>query len=230
MSVSLRRRSLRRILTLAALAAGVATGAQATTFRFDTDPFAGTTALETPGRQVIGDELFIPTFDPAVDQIEFDSNVFGVGPFLNTFTGFAANLPDDEPFQFIVLRTLDADNDPTNGNQMNAALAADLIAARLSTSGSGAGFFAYFNSALNLPRLVFSTDLSSSTADLKVLARFTGEAGQAGVDFLAGGNPRLAAAAGSGAVPEPAAWALMIVGFGMAGATVRRARRGMLAA
>ena len=32
------------------------------------------------------------------------------------------------------------------------------------------------------------------------------------------------------AVPEPATWAMMIVGFGLAGTAVRRARRGMVAA
>ena len=34
----------------------------------------------------------------------------------------------------------------------------------------GPGFFIYFNSGLDLPRLVYSTDLSDNTADLKVLA------------------------------------------------------------
>ena len=35
---------------------------------------------------------------------------------------------------------------------------------------------------------------------------------------------------GYGGVPEPASWALMIGGFGLAGATLRRRRRTLVAA
>jgi hypothetical protein len=70
------------------------------------------------------------------------------------------------------LGNADGDGDPSNGIVLNAGLAANLIANTVNAPGSG--FFIYFNSGLDLPRLVFSTDLSAPTADLKVLARLNG--------------------------------------------------------
>ena len=49
---------------------------------------------------------------------------------------------------------------------------------------AGPGFFVYFNQALDVPRLVYSTDLSSTAADLKVLARMVNLNGQAGRDAM----------------------------------------------
>lgn len=49
--------------------------------------------------------------------------------------------------------------------------------------------------------------------------------GDGSIAFTDGGTVTL-----SGTVPEPAAWALMLVGFGALGAGLRRARRGVLAA
>ena len=49
--------------------------------------------------------------------------------------------------------------------------------------------------------------------------------GAGSIAFTDGGTVTL-----SGAVPEPAAWALMLVGFGALGVTLRRARRGTVAA
>ena len=59
-------------LTLKLLGAGVliasfGTAAQATTFTFETDPFAGTTALQMLGRQVVANEQFIPQINVATD-------------------------------------------------------------------------------------------------------------------------------------------------------------------
>jgi hypothetical protein len=112
-----RKRSLRRVLAVAAAAAAFTTAAQATTFRFETDPFEGSTALTTPGRQVVAGELFIPTFDLENDRIGFAPTVFEVDANIAQFTGFAADLPD-QPFNFIVLQTLDFDGDPSKGNLM----------------------------------------------------------------------------------------------------------------
>lgn len=52
--------------------------ANAATFRFDTDPFAGSPVLTTPGRQFVGNELFIPNFSIAEDEFSFDPSAFGV--------------------------------------------------------------------------------------------------------------------------------------------------------
>lgn len=212
-----------QILAISALAAAFATTTRAATLTFDTDPFAGTTALQTPGRQVIGNELFVPTFDLAVDDIFIDGQVFNLDHQpISPFNGVAADIPASGA-NFVVFRTLDFDDDPTNGISLNAAQAANRIAAQITQQG--AGFFVYHNSALNLNRLVYSTDLSSSTADLKVLARFQDQSGQAGVDALADWGPQLTAS-----VPEPAAWTMMILGFGLMGAAVRRTHHARIVA
>jgi hypothetical protein len=144
----------------------------AATFRFQTDPFAGSTAPTTPGRQVVGNEDFI-TFDITSDIFSFDPVTFGVGDDVQFANGLVGNLPASGA-NVIVLQTTDNDNNPVT--PFGAGNAADLIAGQVTTSG--AGFFIYFNSGLNLPRLVFSTDLSDNTADLKILARMTNLTGQ----------------------------------------------------
>ena len=62
-------------------------------FNFDTDPFAGSTALQTPGRQVVANELFIPNFNFSADVISFDAAVFGVGQNGSFFNGLTAAVP-----------------------------------------------------------------------------------------------------------------------------------------
>jgi PEP-CTERM motif len=208
-------------ITLLRTAAGAAlciigSTAAAATFTFDTPPFAGSTALETPGRQIVGGELFIPDFDIANDVLAFNSSVFAVPSTLSFFSGEAAGIPASGT-HFIVLRTFDFDGDPNNGIALNAGQAANLIAGAV--GAPGAGFFIYFNSGLNLPRLVYSTNLDSAESDLKILARFTnltGDDGRAALGRITAGN--------IAAVPEPASWAMLIAGFGLVGAAVRRRR------
>jgi hypothetical protein len=166
------------ILFVAAALLALPATVEADTFSFTTDPFAGTTALTDPGRQIIGNELFTP-FSPASDVFSFDASIFGISSihFANDVIG---NVPTSG-VNVIVLRTFDNDNDSTT--PFNAGTAANLLAAQITSPG--AGFFIYFNSALDLPRLVFSTDLSDNTADLKVLARMTNLKAQPGRDALA---------------------------------------------
>lgn len=203
---------IRTIGLLAALA--IASTAQAAVFTFETPPFAGTTALETPGRQIVGNELFIPVFDFQTDVLALNTAVFGIEDGIRFFSGTADAIPASG-FNFVVLQTFDGDGDPLNGNQLGAGGAANLIADRIETSAPG--FFIYFNSGLDLPRLVFSTDLGSSEADLKIVARFTGLTGEDGRNAMpsfAGSNVA--------AVPEPATWAMLILGFGLVGRAARR--------
>lgn len=168
--------SCRILCTLGAFAALSAT-ANATILNFATDPFEGSTALTTPGRQIVGGEL--PTdFTIASDVFSFDSSAFGISSiqFANDVIG---NLPTSG-VNVIVLQTFDNDADPAT--PFLAGTAANLIAAQITSPGPG--FFIYFNSALDLPRLVYSTDLNDNQADLKIIARLLNLGGQAGRDAM----------------------------------------------
>jgi hypothetical protein len=190
--------------------------ASATTFTFATDPFAGSTAPTTPGRQVVGGEPFI-SFDPAADVFAFDAAVFAGVPAIQFVNDVASNIPATG-VNTIVLETFDDDADPATA--FNAGTAANLIAAQITSPGPG--FFVYFNQGLDLPRLVYSTDLSDNTADLKILARMVNLGGQPGRDAL----PSFSAAnfALVTPVPEPTSVALMAAGGAFL--AVRRKRRG----
>lgn len=188
---------------------------EAAAIRFNADPFEGSTALTTPGRQIVGGEPFID-FSIATDTFEFLLPAFapyGFGPEINFANDEVGNLPSGG-VNVIVLRTFDNDNDPTTA--FGAGTAANLIAAQLTSPG--AGFFIYFNSGLNLPRLVFSTDLDDPMADLKIMARMTNLGGAAGQLALADFTE-----ANFAIVPEPAA-ILLLASAGVAMA-VRKVRR-----
>lgn len=192
-----------------------ASTAQAATIRFDTDPFAGTTALTTPGRQIIANELFTP-FNTATDVFQLESTIFGTGTTVNFVNALAANIPASG-VNVIVLQSFDDDNNPATN--FAAGNAANLIAAQITTPGPG--FFVYFNQGLDVARLVFSADLDDANADLKVLARMTNLSGQIGRDAI----PTFTAANFQiTTVPEPATLSLMAVA-GIAGAGRRYFRR-----
>jgi len=207
--LSWRAGTTRRFLRAAALmavVAGIPASSSAAEFILNTDPFAGSTAPTTPGRQVVGGEPFI-SFDLATDRFVIDLAAFGPYGF-----GPAASFVNDEitgiptsGANIIVLRTFDNDGDPVT--PFGAGNAATLIANRVTAPGSG--FFIYFNSGLDLPRLVFSTDLDDSTADLKIIARFTNMVG--GQALLSDFN-----AANFQVVPEPATALLLATGMALA--------------
>jgi hypothetical protein len=194
--------------------------AQAATIRFDTDPFAGSAgiaALATPGRQVVGNELFT-NFNIATDVFELESTVFGTGSTLSFFNGVAGNIPASG-VNVIVLQSFDDDNNPATN--FAAGNAANLIAAQVTTPGPG--FFIYFNQGLDRARLVFSPDLNDNTVDLKVLARLENFSGQAGRDAFATFS---AANFSITTVPEPASLSLLVVGSALGiGRRFRSGRR-----
>ncbi len=199
-----------RAAALVAVVAGTPAPSQAAEFLLNTDPFAGSTALTTPGRQVVGGgvEPFI-VFDLTTDRFVIDLAVFGglygFGPAVSLANGEISAIPTSGA-NIIVLRTFD--NDANTATPFGAGNAANLIADRVTSPGSG--FFIYFNQGLDLPRLVFSTNLDDNTSDLKIIARFTNLAGDAGKLTLTDFN-----AVNFQAVPEPGAALLLLSGMAL---------------
>jgi hypothetical protein len=207
--------------TVCAIAVAIlafSSAANAETFRFDTAPFAGTNVLNTPGRQIVGGEDFI-SFPIANDVFSLESTVFGVTGTVNFVNAAAPNLPAGG-VNVVVLESFDNDNNPST--PFGAGQAADLIANRITAPGPG--FFVYFNQALDLPRLVYSTDLSSNTADLKILARMlnlTGAEGRNALPTFTAANFEITTTASP--VPEPASAFLIVPVIGI-GYLLRRKR------
>lgn len=139
--------------------------------------------VSAAGRQVIANEDFITDFDFANDVYRLDNAAFGI-PVNTSFVAVDATDPGaviPSGANVIVLLNSDDDNDPAT--TFNAGAAADQIANLVTEDG--AGFFVYFNSSLQLNRLVYSTNLSDTGADLKVLSRQTDLLGQDAIDALA---------------------------------------------
>jgi hypothetical protein len=183
----------------------LATTVNAATVLFDSNPLAGNPALTTPGRQIVNGAGGGPvrTFDPATDVIAFDIGVFGFSDVV-----FANGNTTDPGF-------------PTSGltvavvqNASAAGQAATLLANQLTSSGPG--LFMYFNAGLNVPRLVFSTDLGDPDADLAILARFDNLTGQTGI------LPSITAANFTG-VPEPST--VLLTSGALLGLVALRLRR-----
>lgn len=182
-----------------ALAAAALSGlANAADVVFDSDPFAGSTALETPGRQVAANnERFLPEFNLDTDTFVLDDRFFDVSGPVSFFNGFAADLPASGGLNVIVLR----DTVNPAGGAFNAGTAANIIANEIDVAG--AGFFVYWNSGLLVNRLVYSVDLSRADADLSILSRELSPTGQDARDrlpFYAESNFRIVPAPGAAAV------------------------------
>jgi len=160
----------------------LAGGEGADVFAFSGDPFDGVD-ISAPERQIVGNEDLVLDFDFGQDRYRFDAADFGVFGDVN-FAAVDASAPGaviPSGANVIVLLNTDNDNDPAT--PFLAGTAANQIANLVTEDG--AGFFVYFNSNLQLSRVVYSTNLNDPTADLKVLARQTDLTGQAAIDALA---------------------------------------------
>ncbi len=117
--------------------------------------------------------------DWAIDQdlFQLDADGFGVAGSLSFVNDVAANLPTGG-VNVIVLQ----DIDDGVSTVFNARAAARLIGAQITQPGPG--FFIYWNSALTVNRLVFSTDLSDGDAPISVLSAITTVDGQDAIDDL----------------------------------------------
>lgn len=176
---------------------------------FNVPAFQGSAADPNDGVRTVfgGVERLLPSFDVTQDTFVFSPTAFnlpgGLGFASTTAAGLSAG-PVPSGTRVIVLQDTDNDGNPATG--FNAGSAANLIANAL--SDDGAGFFIYSNSALGVNRLVYSTNLNSSTADLSILARIqspTGAAARAALPSFQADNF---------AVPEPGTLGLLAAGLG----------------
>lgn len=204
------------LAALVLLGSASANLAQASDINFNNDPFAGSTALTTPGRQVNGaGEQTLPQFNLLNDRFVFNTNAFTNITPLTFVNSTALNLPTSG-FNVIVLQDSDNDNNPATA--FNAGTAATLIANQLTVDAPG--FFIYFNSGLNLNRLVFSTNLNSADADLAILARILSPTGsQAATERTLFTASNFA----TSDVPEPSTFALATAGLALAYLRTRKA-------
>jgi Ca2+-binding RTX toxin-like protein len=108
--------------------------------------FNGGATTEDDGvRQVVNTPDVLTDWSIAEDTFQIDTSDFLITGELEFFNGLAANIPEGG-INVIVLQDTDNDNNPATA--FNAGAAASLIAVNLDTSG--AGFFVYFNSALQI--------------------------------------------------------------------------------
>jgi hypothetical protein len=184
--------------------------AQAAPVVFNTAPFEGSSANPDDGIRTVfgGRERVLPSFDVGNDQFVFDTTAFGLALGALSFASSnAAGLPTSGA-QVIVLQ--DSDNDGNSATAFNAGSAANLIANALTIDG--AGFFIYANSVLGVNRLVYSSNLNSTTSDLAILARIASPSGAGAVAALPSFQSDNFAVA---QVPEPGTMALLATGLAM---------------
>ena len=140
-------------LVIGLLALG--TTLNAANFVFNTDPFGAADPNDNV-RQIVNVQVPI-NFDPATDMILFDPALVGFSS-ISFASGLSGDLPTGGVNAVVVL------NQPAAAGTAHAAIAGQI-------TDPGPGFFIYFNTNLDLPRLVFARDLSDPNADIAILAR-----------------------------------------------------------
>lgn len=150
-------------------------------FVYSGNPFSGED-VSAPERQIIGNEDAILDFNLSQDIYRLNATDFGVVGDVNfaTLDGNTTNASIKPETNVITL--LNSDNDNNLDTPFLAGTAANQIA-ELTTEDRD-GFFVYFNSDLQLNRLVYSTNLNDASADLKIISRQTDLIGQNAVSAL----------------------------------------------
>lgn len=160
----------------------------------------------------------VAAFDVQTDRFLIDAASFGVSgnPNFQNVLAVDGNVADDA--NVIVLQN--SDNDANASTVFNARSAATLIAGN--TDFARAGFFVYFNSALNINRLVFTPNLDDALAALTILAALNSPVGADAIVQL----PTFTAATFEFAeVPLPAAAPLFLAALAGLGLTTTRRRK-----
>lgn len=217
-----RQLPLARLFTAGILLVASHSLAHANSISFGTDPLEGTTVRNAPGRQVVGGEFFI-SFHTDTETFVINGPAFGMTE-LRFANGTIGNIPSNA--NVVVLQTTDNDNNTLT--PFGAGNAADLLAAQITVSGPG--LFIYFNSSLDLPRLVYSDDISSNTADLRILARMLNLNGQTGINALPTFTAENFAFADESPVPEPSSAFLLGAGLALLASAALKRRRILVAA
>jgi hypothetical protein len=199
---------LARLLSVVVLVLGASSRCEAAVVLFSSDPFQGSTADPNDGIRTIfgGGQRSLATFDVEQDIFAFNEKFFDLPRNFSFENGLASALSGAD---IIVLQ-----NAPT---PHNAGLAANAIANAIDIDG--AGLFIYWNSGLQVNRLVYSTNLNSATADLAILARIDSPTGSDAINTL----PNFSAENFT-VVPEPASMAIFGALGGMLGWTRLRRR------
>ncbi|MGF1543331.1 MAG: beta strand repeat-containing protein [Parvularculaceae bacterium] len=157
-------------------------GAGADAFSFDGDPFDGAD-VSAAGRQIVGGEDDIADFDFAEDFYLLNATDFDVSGDVS-FAAVDANDPGAVvPPGANVIVLLNSDNDGDPSTPFVAGTAANQIADLV--DDDGAGFFVYFNSNLDINRLVYSTNLNDADADLSIVSRQSDLTGMDAINALA---------------------------------------------
>ena len=155
---------------------------EADIFAYGGDPFEGQD-VSAPERQIIDvNQDLIADFDFAEDKYRFNATDFDVNGDVN-FAAVDANAEDASIAPGTnVVAVLNSNNADNPNDPFLAGSAANQIAELVSEDG--AGFFSYFNSNLQLNRVVYSTNLNDADADLNVISQQTNLIGQDAIDAL----------------------------------------------
>lgn len=149
-------------------------------FIYAGDPFDGVD-VSAPGRSIVGGEDTITDFNPRRDRFVVDGSSFGLGTVSFALVdGNDLGTPIPPGTNVVVLVNADNDNDPST--PFLAGTAANQIANLATTDGPG--LFLYFNSNLQLNRLVYSANLADAGADLRILNRLTNKVGASAIRAL----------------------------------------------